>query len=314
MLHSRLLIYLDEVVRAGSIRKAAERLNVASSSINRQIIALEEQIGAPIFERLPRRLRLTTAGELLIAHVRLTLRDYDRLQSRLVDLQGRRRGLVRIATMAGLANSLLPGLVGWMRRHHPFIKLSIKASSLQGMVGDVASGEADLGFGFQLPPDTRFRVVARTGIRVGAVVAPAHPLAGRGSVYLGDCLGYPLILPDRSLTLGTLVADAFERAAIAIDMAVESNSIELMKQTVADGESVTFLNQIDVEVERRAGRLCFLPLQDDHVPRQELKLVERARGTLDPSQSLVSEELRKLVQSIDNGEWPAGGQAGTHPA
>ena len=71
----RLLRYLDEVARLGSIRKAASRLNVASSAINRQILALENEIGAPIFERMPRRLRLTSTGEVLIAHVRETLRD-----------------------------------------------------------------------------------------------------------------------------------------------------------------------------------------------------------------------------------------------
>ncbi|PKU24480.1 LysR family transcriptional regulator [Telmatospirillum siberiense] len=304
MLHSSLLTYLDEVVRCGSIRKAAARLNIASSSINRRIIALEEEIGVPIFERLPRRLRLTGAGELLLAHVRQTLRDYELLQSRLVDLQGRRRGLVRISTMGGLANSLLPGLVGWMREHHPFIKLAIKATSVEGVMSDVGSGEADLGFAFQLPPDAKLRVVARTGLRVGAVVAAGHPLAERGSVYLGDCLGYPLILADRSMTIGTMVADAFERASIRVDLAVESNSIELMKQAVTDGQSITFLNEVDVEVERRAGRLVFLPLLDELMPRQELKLVERARGALDPSQSLVVEELRKIIQAIDEGDWP----------
>ena len=54
MLHSRLLRYLDEAARLGSIRKAASRLNVASSAINRQILALEEELGVPIFERMPR--------------------------------------------------------------------------------------------------------------------------------------------------------------------------------------------------------------------------------------------------------------------
>ncbi len=307
MLHSRLLVYLDEVVRAGSIRKAAVRLNVASSSINRRIIALEEEIGAPIFERLPRGLRLTGAGELLIAHVRQTLRDHEVLQSRLVDLRGRRRGLVRIATMGGLANSLLPGLVGWMRQRHPFVKLSIKAVSVEDVLADVGSGRADLGFAFQLPGDAKLRVVARTSLRIGAVTAPDHPLSGRGSVYLGDCLGYPLILADRSLTIGALVADAFERASIRVDLAVESNSIELMKQTVAQGQAITFLNEVDVEPERRAGRLSFLPLLDDQMPRQELKLVERARGALDPSQSLVAEEIGRIIQALDDGGWPAVG-------
>jgi DNA-binding transcriptional LysR family regulator len=58
--------YFDEVARQGSIRKAADRLNVAPSAVNRQILKLEDELGAPLFERLPRGLRLTAAGEILI--------------------------------------------------------------------------------------------------------------------------------------------------------------------------------------------------------------------------------------------------------
>ena len=83
MLHSRLLKYLDEVARLGSIRKASARLNVASSAINRQILALENELGTPIFERMPRRLRLTATGEVLIAHVRETLKGHARVESQI---------------------------------------------------------------------------------------------------------------------------------------------------------------------------------------------------------------------------------------
>ena len=75
-LHSRKLQYLDEIARSGSIRKAADRLNVSSSAINRQILALEEEFGVPLCERLPRGLRLTAAGELCIELVRDGLKDF----------------------------------------------------------------------------------------------------------------------------------------------------------------------------------------------------------------------------------------------
>jgi DNA-binding transcriptional LysR family regulator len=83
MLHARILTYLDEVARSGSIRKAAARLNVASTAINRQIIALEEEMGQRLFDRIPRRLRLTAAGEVLIEHVRDTLKAFERTKARL---------------------------------------------------------------------------------------------------------------------------------------------------------------------------------------------------------------------------------------
>lgn len=80
MLHSRRLLYINEIARCGSIRKATARLNVASSAVNRQVLALEEEIGAPLFERLPRGLRLTAAGELCIEHIRDVLKNYERLR------------------------------------------------------------------------------------------------------------------------------------------------------------------------------------------------------------------------------------------
>lgn len=76
-LHGRMLRYLDEVARCGSIRRAASRLNVSASSINRQLVAPEAEAGVPLFDRLPNRLRMTAAGEVLIAHVRCTLADHD---------------------------------------------------------------------------------------------------------------------------------------------------------------------------------------------------------------------------------------------
>src|ERR1700727_3020854 len=92
MLHSRLLRYLDEVPRLGSNRKAAVRLNIASSAINRQILALENELGAPIFERMPRHLRLTATGEVLIAHVRDTLKGHQRVEAKSEALKGLARG------------------------------------------------------------------------------------------------------------------------------------------------------------------------------------------------------------------------------
>ena len=70
MNHLRLLRYVDEVARVGSIRQAAERLHVAPSAVNRRIQDIEDELGTPIFERLPRGMRLTAAGELFVRYIR----------------------------------------------------------------------------------------------------------------------------------------------------------------------------------------------------------------------------------------------------
>src|SRR5207237_10869544 len=90
MLHSRLLSYVDEVARTGSIRKAALHLNVAASAISRQILALETQLGTPLFQRLPKKLILTAAGEVLIGHIAQTPTELTRAQAKIAEVKGRR--------------------------------------------------------------------------------------------------------------------------------------------------------------------------------------------------------------------------------
>jgi len=296
MLHSRLLGYLDEVARSGSIRKAAERVGIAASSINRQILALEEEFGVPIFERLPRRMRLTVAGELLLTHIRTTLREHDQMRARLIDLQGRRRGLVRIATMGGLANTLMPPLVAWMREKYPYVKLVVRALALEGIASAVIAAEADIGLGYQLPADPKLRVLARATARIGAVVSPGHALAGMANpnVSLADCSAFPMVIPDRSLSVGALLADALERAAISVETVVETNSVELLKRAARQGQTVTFMSEVEMAVEVAGGELVFLPLRDAEL-RQELRLVARRTMALDATQSHVAEKLRELL-------------------
>lgn len=292
MLHSRLLGYIDEVARAGSIRRAADRLGIAASSINRQIIALEADYGVALFERLPRRLRLTVAGELLIAHIRQTLREQEVLRARFMELQGRRRGLVRIATISGLVPSIMPRLLAWMRQRHPFVKLVVRAMPLDAVMAAVLAGEADLGLGYQLPSDPKLRIVARAVSRIGAVITPGHPLARLADVSLADCAGFPMVVPDRSISIGALLAEALERSAIAVDTVVETNSIELMRRAALQGEGVSFMSEIEAEAD---GTLLFLPLRGPLPLQQELRLVTRRVGGLDPTQSKVAEELGQML-------------------
>src|ERR1700751_3311474 len=89
-IHAAALLYFDAVRRAGSIREAARRLNVASSAVNRQILKLEAEIGAPLFDRFPDGIKLTWAGEAIARHVLVVLQDLDRARSDIEGLKGAR--------------------------------------------------------------------------------------------------------------------------------------------------------------------------------------------------------------------------------
>ncbi len=298
MLHSRLLRYLEEVSRAGSIRAAAERLNVASSAINRHILELEAELGTPLFQRLPRRLRLTAAGEVVIAHVRETLKAHDAMQARLAELAGLRSGHVTIATMGGLASGILPSVVEKFRIRHPRIVVTTRVLFINDIVRAIQEAEADLGLGYNLPDQPSLHVAGLFDGRLGAVVSAGHPLASRGSVRLFECVEFPIVLADRDVLIHRMVCDAFERANVPMQPACLSNSIEHMKAMVLAGEGVAFLSRFDIAEDLRAGTLAFVRIEPHALGRNPLKLVHAASRSLDLAASLFAEGLSRRLQDL----------------
>lgn len=299
MLHSRMLRYLDEVSRLGSIRKAAARLNVASSAINRQILALENELGAPIFERMPRRLRLTSTGEVLITHVRETLKGHQRVEAQIAALKGLARGEVTIATMNGLAAGPLPRFLSSVLDQHPRVHLRVRVLPFDQMTNAVLTGEADLALTYNPPNSPGLRVVASHDLALGAVVSPKHPLTRQRPLRLAHCTEFPLAIADFSMTIRPAVDVAFARANLPLHPTIETNSIEFMKRIARSGQAVTLLNPVDVADDVAAGEIRHLPLDELKSHPISLKLLVRARGALDAFPSLVVEELRKAMPKLE---------------
>src|SRR5690242_18693873 len=91
-IHANWVIYFYEVVRCGSVRAAARKLNVAPSAISRQLHYLEEELGQRLLEKSSNRLRPTAAGEAVARHVSNVIKDLGYMRSVIADLNGLRRG------------------------------------------------------------------------------------------------------------------------------------------------------------------------------------------------------------------------------
>lgn len=297
MLHSRVLRYVDEVARCGSIRGAGERLNIASSAINKHVLQLEEAIGEPLFERLPRGLRLTPAGEILLAHIRRTMKEYSQVEAEIRDLKTLQGGEVIIATMNGLAGGIVPKAAANFCARHPHIKISIRVMFIRDILQSVMDGEADLGLAFNLPPSPQLEELARLDTRLGAVVSPDHPLTGTGSLSLAHCQPYPLIFADRSMLIHGIVADAFASAGLDVEPTFLTNSIETMKCLAASGDGVAFLSRFDMAEEHRNGVLRYLRIGDRTMGKNILSLVQRGKRSLGLATSMVAEEIIRELRS-----------------
>lgn len=298
MLHSRMLRYLDAIARTGSIRRAAMELNVASSAINRQIIALEREIGVQIFERLARRLLLTAGGEIIIEHVRETLKSHRRVEMKLDGLKGLVRGRIIIAATPGLAEGPIPEVISNFVKGRPGVNITLRGMPVDRIASTVIGGDADLGLGYYLLPNAGLQPLMRFETHFGAVLSPRHPLANRRKLRLADLVEYPTVLVEPGTRLRNIIDLAYERASMTAMPFVETNSIQALKRLVINGPRITLLNRLDVVEECERGALVFRQLSDPDLDPQPLALVARARSTPSPMASLFAEALRNVLPDL----------------
>lgn len=261
-IHSPAIHYFDMVRRCQSIREAARRLNVASSAVNRQILKLEGEIGTPLFERLPAGLRLTAAGEVFARHVIVVLQDTARVSSELDALQGLRTGHVEIATVSGVTVDLLPCVLERLIERYPRVTVGVTSLGSQAIPEAVVSGQADIGIAFALPRSADLQQLGVGHFRLGAIVAPDHPLAARQEVSFATCAEHRLILAKNELSIHHLLAPVIARSGLRHKASLETSSVELAQQMARRGAGVAFQTSIGIEADLASGALVHLPLTD----------------------------------------------------
>lgn len=295
---SKFALYFDEVARSGSIRRASERLHIAPSAIDRQILRMEEQIGMPLFERVPQGLRLSAAGELLIAGIRRWRKDFKNIEAQLEDLRGFHAGSVSVALVEGAIEFLSAHMTSFSAAYSG-ISFDMQVAGAKGVVDLIQKGEAEIGLTFN-PPDVQSLRLERAMIfKVGVIVRPDHPFAKLPFVTLRECLQYPLVIPDESISLRKVLEAAWMRVTGNVPRAVAmASSIGLMKSLVMQGIGVGFLTQIDVLNETEQNDLVFVPIAGTDIPSSALTLVTASGRTLSSPASMLLQHLAKAMPLV----------------
>lgn len=240
MRHLQSLRYVEAVARTGSIRGAAESLAITPSALNRRILALEEELGVPVFERLPRGVRLSTAGEMLIQLIRAHVSDFERLRSQIADLSGVRRGHVSIACSQALLPHFLPEQIAAYRTEHPGVTFGVYLRDRAAAEQALIEHDADLALVFEPVRLGDFEVLCAVRQQMRAVMAPDHPLAARQTVRLRDCLQYPVALPALRYGVRHLLEAAVQRSSLTLTPVIESDSFEFLRNSALRESIVSF--------------------------------------------------------------------------
>jgi DNA-binding transcriptional LysR family regulator len=229
MRHLNTLRYIEVVAKTGSIRRAAESLAINSTALNRRILAMEADLGVPIFERLPRGVRLSAAGEILLQHIREQLGDMERVRGLIADLSGERRGHVSIACSQALLPYFLPEQISLYRRAHPGVTFGVHVRDRDEAEQSLVSREADIALVFEPVRMSDLELLLAVRQRVEAVLRPDHPLAAKKTLRLRECLSYPVALPTAPYGVRHLLEAATRRTSLRLAPVVESDSFEFLR-------------------------------------------------------------------------------------
>jgi DNA-binding transcriptional LysR family regulator len=288
------------VARHGSIRKAAAALHIVSSALNRRILDLEEELGAPLFERLPRGVRPTEAGELYLAYVRRSMHELEQVGAQIEGLRRLLRGHVRLAVAESVTGHMLPTAIARFQAQHPNVRFHVRIDGPKGLSDALASDEADLILTHDLSQEplerAKVSVLASVHQPFCALVAPDHPLACRSSLTLRECIAYPIALPDATLAARALIDRALVRASFKLEPALVSNSVELTKTFARANRAVCFQFRI-------AGRpdpsgLTQIPLTDPGLAHASLALAARRGRVLSVSAAAFAALLEEAFETL----------------
>lgn len=289
------LHYLDTVARVGSIQAASRSLGIAASAINRQILALEGACEVPLFERKPRGMTLTEAGQSVVLLARRWRSDEERLVDEFRTMKGLERGNVRLSAMDSLSNSVLPACVHQLSQSNPGIHLSVDIVSPAQAGHDLQAGLSDLAMAFNLPADRTRHTLWSADLPFGCLIGPGHSLWKQETVLLKEVADFPIAAQSRELPVRQYLDRSHSWVFATSEPTMVTNSPQLLKQVLKSGQHLTITSQMDACDEIASGVLRFVPIIDEALKPQTLSIAVDQRRSLSYASRIVANILISLT-------------------
>jgi len=296
------LVYFDQAVRDGSIRKAADNLHIASSAVNRQLLQLEEELGIELFERLPRGIRPTAAGEALLNCVRQWNRDVSQLRQEIGRLKGGVRGTIHIAAAESITTEILPRAMANLQARFPLIDFTLISGDNFFIKSALLSREADIVCAFDVTGGVRADTIASASSRIGIITPASHPLSKQAEVTLSDCLAYPIITPTSDWLNHSILRELFEDKSVPFQIAARVERIGMLRNLVQAGLGIAFMSPIGLAGDIRAGNLAWTPLAKGVIRPTTISLLVPKGRVLAPHIRVFIELMKEEISAIQEVE------------
>ena len=196
-LKTRQLLLLMALEEEGNIHRAAQVLNMTQPAASKLLKELEDMLGVPLFDRLPRGMRATWYGETMIRHARMALASLSQAHDEIEALKSGRFGQVSIGSITAPGLNLMPTAVAQVKQQHPSLRVQLAIETSDVLMERLAQGKLDMVVGrlFERHDKSALRYEAIVEEPVSAVVRPGHALLANTRLTLRDVVGSGWIVP-----------------------------------------------------------------------------------------------------------------------
>ena len=258
------------VAEAGGFSRAAEVIHVSQPAISMQVAEFEDSLGAPLFDRLPRGVRLTDAGQTLLDYARRIAILEEEAERAMRELRGLERGRLALGASTTVGSYLLPTVLGEFRARHPAVELQLTIANTDEIKTRLLDRTLDLGLTEGMPPQDEglgSRVFSEDELIV--IAPPDHPLAVRSKgksrprpITVHRLCAQPHIVREPGSGTREVVDRALAKGGAQIGIvALTLSTTEAIKRAVAAGLGLAVVSRLCVDLELAGGLLTEVPVR-----------------------------------------------------
>jgi len=267
MMNLNHLAIFHAVTQARSVSGAAERLLISQPAISKQLGQLEKSLGIRLFDRLPRGVRPTEAGELLSNYASRLFALADEGERAIAELRGLQRGRLRVGAGTTVGVYLLPDLFVRFRAAHPGIHLELEIAPSDVLARRLLEGSIDIAVTEGAIDHESLQATPILNDRLIAIAPCHHPLSRKRRLTTAMLCREPFIVRETGSGTQSLVERELSRRGLAVKAAMSFSNTEAIKRAVISGVGVAIVSSLSVGLEIQAKKLAILPIADLEISR-----------------------------------------------
>lgn len=289
------LTYFVAVAETGSFSRAAERCNIAQPSLSQQIQKLEQELGEPLFDRLPRKVVLTDAGRTLLPRAINILSDLHDIKHTLNQNTDSGHGLLSVGFIPTIAPFVLPRVIKRFSQEFPNARLSVQEDLTEAIVRGLLDGKLDVGI-TSMPIHHRL-IRTQELLTEPLLVASSkdNDFISRASIHVKDLDKFPFIALSEMHCLGEQVQSFCHRQDLELKIVCDTSQLTTVKNCVELGLGVSLVPRA-LAVSDTSQKVKYRPL-NGAAPQRKIAAATHAERT----QSFLAKKFIEIVLE----EYPA---------